>query len=322
MITDLIASVLRHWDLEPVLVVERATSGVLNEIYLITTARRQVVLRRHRRRQRELVEFEHAVIAHARAYEIPTPAAIPTPEGEVIVDHDGTFYSLFAFARGRQVLRGELTPAHARSMGTTLARLDLALADFPAPPRPLPDRPSDLGPVVAAVDQLLGCIAQRGKATDQDRWAEELLLSKAKWLESATPPVWQQPPAEVFQLVHGDYQDSNLFFDSDGSVVDVIDWDKAGSSWPPIEFVRALDYALHLDPVLCKAMVDGYRGVRPLSLDDLDRAANDWDYDKVHDHWVLEGIYLRNDDRLRIFVEPGPYVPFSDTWQQLRPLLG
>ena len=313
--------VLRHWDLEPVTGVERATSGVMNQTYLVSTAQRRLVLRRHRRSVRDQVEFEHAVIAHARAHGIPAPAAVRTPGGEVIVDHDGAFHSLFAFARGHQVSRGALTAEHARSMGVMLARLDLALADFPVPQRAVRERPADLAPVAAAVDHLLERIGRRGEQTEQDRWALDLLRTKAAWLQTATPPIWQQPPADELQLVHGDYQESNLFFDTSRTVVDVIDWDKADVGWPPAEIVRTLDLALRLDPELCTAFIDGYRTVRPVSIDDLDQAAGNWDYDRIHDHWVLEGVYLRDDDRLRIFLEPGPFVPFADRWSRIRPLL-
>lgn len=315
------AGALQHWDLEPVLTVVPATSGTMNETFLVTTDRRRLVLRKHRRTQRDQITFEHAVIAHARNKQIPTPALVTTADGTAVVQHAGSFFSLFSFARGDQLPRGRLTRAHARSMGMMLARLDLALADFPLTPEPVPDRPPDLAPVVATVDQLLGRIERLNAPTEQDRWAADLLRSKAIWLHNATPPVWRRPPADALQLIHGDYQDANLFFDDSGAVVDVIDWDKAGSGWPPAEVVRAMDHALLLDPQLCAAFVAGYRCLRALSLDDLDHAAANWNYSRVHDHWVLEGIYLRGDDRLRIFLEPGPFVPFADRWRRLRSVL-
>ncbi|WP_188895152.1 phosphotransferase enzyme family protein [Microlunatus endophyticus] len=321
MIMEATQGALRHWNLEPVTGVERATSGVMNQTYLVSTAQRRLVLRRHRRSVRDEVEFEHAVIAHARARGIPAPAAISTPDGEAIVDHDGAFHSLFAFARGQQVSRGELTAPHARSMGEMLARLDLALADFPVPPRAAREHPADLAPVAVAVDHLLQRIGRRSEQSERDRWAADLLRTKAAWLQAATPPIWRDPPGDELQLVHGDYQESNLFFDPYRTVVDVIDWDKADVGWPPAEIVRTLDLALRLDPELCAPFIDGYRTVRPVSIADLDQAAGNWNYNRIHDHWVLEGIYLRDDDRLRIFLEPGPFVPFADKWARLRPLL-
>ncbi|MBO0885216.1 MAG: phosphotransferase, partial [Mycobacterium sp.] len=131
------AAVLRalaHWQLEPIVAVDRATSGVMNEIFIVTTPQRKVVLRKHRRPDRAQVDFEHAVIRHAIDRHIPTPAAIPSLTGESIVDHEGTYYSLFEHARGDQVSHDQLSAAHARSMGSMLARLHNALATFPVQP--------------------------------------------------------------------------------------------------------------------------------------------------------------------------------------------
>jgi len=119
---------------------------------------------------------------------------------------------------------------------------------------------------------------------------------------------------------HGDYQETNLFFVND-RVADVIDWDKAEPCWPVAEIVRCLDLSLRLKPDLCVAMVRGYRSVKNLSLDDLDLAAANYGYDRVHSHWLYEQIYEAGNDRLRTFLEPGPFVPFTDRWEPLRSIL-
>ena len=36
---------------------------------------------------------------------------------------------------------------------------------------------------------------------------------------------------------------------------------------------------------------------------------------------IYEGIYERGEERLRVFLEPGPFVPFAARWQALRPLI-
>lgn len=103
------AGALQHWALEPVLAVDRATSGTMNDTFLITTEQRRLVLRKHRRTRRDQIEFEQAVIDHARKGGIPTPTTVSTPGGTTIVEHNGSFYSLFTFARGQQVAHGKVT---------------------------------------------------------------------------------------------------------------------------------------------------------------------------------------------------------------------
>lgn len=311
-----LVEVLGHWGMPPIETIERATSGVMNETFIVTTQDAPVVLRRHRRPQRALVQLEHEVIAHARERGVPAPAAIPAMSGDVIIDRDGVFYSLFAFARGQQVTKDEVTEPAARSMGETLGRIQDALADFSGP-EPAPTAPpQSSGDLVKAIESLLQRIERIPDPSEQDRWAQEHLESKLRWLEEAAPAVRREVRGAV-QMVHGDYQETNLFFEGD-RVVDVIDWDKAEVRWPVDEVVRTLDLSLRLEPALSAAFLDGYRSVRNLTREDLDLAANNYGFSQVHDHWLFAGIYVRSDDRLRIFLEPGPFVPFSDRWSQLR----
>ena len=310
--------VLSHWPLAPITSIDRATSGVMNENFIVTTHEGPVVLRRHRRTQRDLVELEHRVIAHARANGVPAPAAIETSAGEVIIDRDGVFYSLFAFARVRQLTKEQITGESARSMGVTLAVIHQALVDCPGPaPRGAGAASTSTDHVVATVRALLRRIDQETDPTEQDGWARDHLTSKLRWLETATPVERLEPPQTAVQMIHGDYQETNLFFEDD-HVVDVIDWDKAEVRWPVDEILRTMDLSLRLDPSWCAALLDGYRSRQELTADDLDLAANNYGYSQVHDHWLFEGIYVRNDERLRIFLEPGPFIPFSDRWGRLR----
>lgn len=320
MIFDEARSALERWRLGPVISMERAASGTMNETYLVRTDDRRVVLRRHRRPEREQVAFEHDVIAFARDHDIPAPAAVPSPEGELIIDQDGVFYSLFEYAVGDQVGKDELTPDHAWAMGRTLVQLHECLADYPVPEGTHLNRSPDLDAVASKISSLISRIEERPAPTEQDGWALEHLRSKAAWLNAAPTVDWLPVPDHAVQLIHGDYQETNLFF-VDHAVSAVIDWDKAEARWPVDEVIRTLDLAFRTDPVLCKPFVEGYRAVRPLPLDDLDHSANNWGFGRVHDHWLFEGVYLRGDDRLRVFLEPGPFIPFSDNWSRLRPAL-
>jgi homoserine kinase type II len=143
-VTSELRLVLDRWGLEPADRIERTESGTMNDTYVVTTARRRVVLRRHRRTDRRRIEWEHEVVAHASAGGVPVPAAIPTPDGEVVVGHGGRWFSLFTYADGEQVERKRLRPAHARAMGATLAHIHRVLADVPHPrlPGAAPLRPT------------------------------------------------------------------------------------------------------------------------------------------------------------------------------------
>ncbi|QDP96177.1 phosphotransferase [Microlunatus elymi] len=231
--------VLACWQLEPAISMTRATSGTMNDTFIVTTEQRRVVLRRHRRRLREQVDHEHAVIAHARARQIPAPAAIPTADGSIVVNRDGVFFSLFEFANGTQLGKDDLTAGHAGAMGRTLALLHRAFEDFPTEPPSSQLRSETLDAAPAKITSLLEEVESRSDQTEQDRWAREHLQSKINWLSTGPTVDWRPVAADRLQMIHGDYQETNLFFDGE-EVSAVIDWDKAEMRWPVDEVIRTM----------------------------------------------------------------------------------
>lgn len=309
-------AVLDVWGLEPVGDVTPTTLGTMNETFIVTTPARRLVLRRHRRTERCLVEREHDVIRHARDRGVPAPAALPTPAGDRVVDRAGRLYSLFSYAPGRQVARDDLTLEHARSMGDMLARVHLALEDCPFTPPPeagLPTREDTLHRLAGVVEE----IERRPDHGVQEQWALQRLRTRERWLRSGADPRPPPPSREPVQMIHGDYQESNLFFTGD-AVAAVIDWDKAEPAHPADEIVRAMYLSLHLAGSRCAAFLAGYRAVRAVTTDLIDGAAATYAFHQAHSLWLYETIYLRRDDRPRQFLRPGTFVPFADRWRAAR----
>jgi Ser/Thr protein kinase RdoA (MazF antagonist) len=282
----LVRSLVGEWGLRA-RVVEHPTAGTMNEVVIVTTDTGKVVLRGHHRRDRGRVDFEHAVMAFARTHAVPGPAAIPTPTGNVVVERDGGFWSLFEFARGWQVARGELTSDHAAAMGETLARAHVALRGLPTEHAPRAQRPGGVEATLGGIERLLAHLADIGDPGEHEAWATERLRSRADWLDRHPDPPAVKVQGE--QVVHGDYQDSNVFF-ADGVVSAIIDWDKAEVRSPAEEAIRAMHLSLRLDQARCRAFVDGYRSASTLSDDQLDQAAAVYGYHRACDLWLYVSV--------------------------------
>lgn len=198
-----------------------------------------------------------------------------------------------------------------------LAGLHDALADFPAEDKAAPVDSTDPAVLIDSINSLIERIDQVQQPSEHEAWARHHLQTKASWIATHAFPTWQQTPDDPNQLVHGDYLHTNLFF-AITDVSAVIDWDKAEVRWPIDEIIRACDLSLQMRPDLCRAMIDGYRLVRPLALEDLDRSANNWSLSMLSSQWLFVGIYVDNNDPLRNLLEPGPFVPFIDHWARVR----
>jgi homoserine kinase type II len=122
------------------------------------------------------------------------------------------------------------------------------------------------------------------------------------------------------QVIHGDYQQTNLFFDN-GRVSAIIDWDQAYVAPRAWEVVRTLHLVFEFDPGPCHIFLDAYRAEAPLTFVELEVAAAAYSHTRAHDLWPYEAVYLEDNDRARGFLRPGHFVPLSRPWSRLRATL-
>ena len=310
-VSDFPSQVLENWDIPEHHSARVPQLGAMNETWLLEWPGERAVLRRHRRSVRAEVEFEHRVLAHARSGGVPCPAVIPTGRGGSLVEDDGRFYSLYTWAPGSQVPRGQLDAEHAQSMGTMLALTHLVLADMVGGPE-AHDPIVPLEQTLGRIEELIR-VAQARPDRSRPGWAIDDLNARSRWLTATRP----SPPLQTTaasQVIHGDYQDANLFFEA-GQVSCVIDWDKARREVLAREIVRAMDYALGLERLICQPFLYAYRAVIPVSPDQLDEAAEWFSYQEAsHSLWPIEQLLLHNNDRVQGGPDHKPFKAFSQRW--------
>jgi homoserine kinase type II len=156
-------------------------------------------------------------------------------------------------------------------MGRFLAELHLALRNFPS--ERVPARSIDIDPVATlrGIDRLLAVIRDRPVLDAVDRYALERLESRRVWIECSGSAALPDLSSLGRQVIHGDYQETNLFFDA-GKVSAIIDWDQAYTAPRAWEVVRTLHLAFHLCLETCRAFLSAYRAELPLEPGDLDEA--------------------------------------------------
>lgn len=294
-------------------------TGAVNRTVLVEASTGIFVLRCSRR-ERTRVEWEHAAIAWAADRGAPVCRPIPLPSGETIAERSGTFYALFPFAPGRQIPRADLQPSHARMAGACLARLHDVFASFPMDLAPRKKLGVDIGAALAVIPQIERAIHERSVKTDLERSALAQLSGRRRWfqaLEGGDGEDIQEPMAALPQsILHGDYQETNLFFGAD-AVVAVIDWDQCGAGARSYDVLRALHLMLALSPALCRAFLEGYRSVRDLPDEELDAMARCYGALSDSNLWVFAAAYLENNERAKPFIGIGPFVPFCEKWERV-----
>ncbi len=296
------------------------TTGAVNRTVLIQTARGRYVLRAYRHAQRQPVEVEHALIAYAHARGLPVLKPIPFSGSETILERDGRFYALFPHAPGAQILKYELDEAAIGEIGAFLAHLHVALLDFPQDRVGWRAITIDRAATLAGIDSLLNVIRSRPSLDEVDQYALRRLNERHAWLEGPAPAVLPDLQSIERQVIHGDYQETNLFFKA-GKISAIIDWDQAYVASRAWEVVRTLHYVCGLETVPCRTLLAAYRAQLPLGADELDLAAEAYGLMRAHDLWHFKSYYLDGNDRVRQWIMQGSFIPFWDRWAQVAPTL-
>lgn len=314
-----LTALCRAWNLPPVLSTWTPETGIIHHTFLLKTATGNYALRAYRYAlsERKRIENEHTLIAYAQAHSLPALAPLPLPGGATILEQDGHFYALFPFAPGHQTLRGHLTLDEIRAMGSFLGQLHQVLRDYPRERVSQRQFTLDLATTLATMESLVQTIRSLPARNAEDEEALASLVERQEWLTTASPVNFEELLALEQQVIHGDYQETNLFFE-DNRVSTVIDWDQAYAAPRAWEVVRTLHYVCQLEKTACRAFLAAYRRVFPLSASDLEIAAAAYGWMRAHDTWQYKALYLDGNQRIRAFLEPGPFIPFAQKWAKLR----
>ena len=232
--------ILSAWHIGPVLATATPTHGTINRTLLVNSGSGEYVLRAYRHAERAPVGREHALIAHAIAHGVPAVAPLPLPGGATILEREGRFYALFPRAPGTQIEHCAITAEHHMAMGAFLAHVHIALRGFPIEYAARRDFTTDRAATLAEITQLEAAVRARPILTELDQQVLAQLAGRRAWI--AQMPADRLPDVSTLeqQVIHGDYQETNLFF-QDSRVVAIIDWDQSYLASRAWEIARTLD---------------------------------------------------------------------------------
>ncbi len=309
----------RAWPLGTVLSATQPTTGTMHQTFLLQTTCGPFVLRGYRHLTRARVAREHALIRFAAAHGLPAPVPIQREDGSALWEQEGRFYALFPMALGRQVPRAALGARESAAMGTFLGRLHRVLQDYPRDHVEARSFTADLPTTVARIAYLEQVIREWPQQSEIEERALRRLAERRAWLAGTAgdmPTVADIP----VQVIHGDYQETNLFF-SGGQVSAIIDWDQAYAAPRTWEVLRVFHLVFQFAPAPSRAFLRAYQRVLPLSSAHLRATAACYCHLRTHDLWVYEATYLAGNDRTRAFIHDGPFTPLDQRWAQLQATL-
>jgi Ser/Thr protein kinase RdoA (MazF antagonist) len=269
----------------------------LSAACLIDTEAGTLFVKRHHHRVRSVATLaeEHRYIAHLRQHKLPLAEVLHDADGDTAIAIGDWVYEVHRRAAGidlyRELISWQPLPnlSHAHRAGSMLARLHDASTDYAAPQRSthiLVAR-SELIAAADPVAALESQLPQRPGLADYlrgRRWQREFADLLAPWHARLQPTLVRQPRL----WTHGDWHASNLCWSGSGDDADittVLDFGLAAANCALFDLATAIERnaiawlaldagATAIHPAIARALIEGYREVRPLARGELQLLAD------------------------------------------------
>lgn len=295
---------LRRYGLGAALHVTMPGGGMLNQNLIAISARGSFFLKGYRYADSAPIAREHRLIFFAAQAGIPAHPPLSSPGGATFMRVGGRYWAIYPLLHGEQPSPSDMTPAHAAGMGRVLAHIHVALSRFP-PDEALSFPTEPTWDSQQASEEMVEYEVEIGRRPIREPFDQHALSSFAyrrTLLASgiAGPEAFASLPV---QLLHGDFHLGNLFFDHNGTVKGVIDWELAKVGPRAWEIVRTLDYTLPLaqdigrgGPLL-RAFIHAYAQATPLTEDECAAMPELYWAVRVHSLWPYEEHYRKGSAR-------------------------
>ncbi|EFH85676.1 phosphotransferase enzyme family protein [Ktedonobacter racemifer] len=317
------------WNIPPLVSVQKPLTGTIHNVFLLTTREAKYVLRiySYPPEKRFRIVNEHAIARYVQSHHLPAIAPLPISSGcETFLERDGHFYALYPFAQGEQLSRAMLNSNQSHvgeiisAMGHSLAEVHLVLSSYCLPTtRPL-SLVVNREQTIAKIEELEIVIPAKEALDDLDQRVLSALRARKQYLLTASDVDVSELNALPWQPLHGDFQETNLFF-SHGRVSAIIDWDQACSGPRAWEILRTLHYVFALDPSRCQRFLEAYQQVFPLPMEVLHLTAKVYTWVQLNNLWGWRSYYLDNNQSLRQLLSTSDSQPFTTRWAQLAKML-
>jgi Ser/Thr protein kinase RdoA (MazF antagonist) len=311
-----IKEVISAWSVTKVHSITTPNTGKVNTTIIIDSPQGKFAFRKYNHTDQLRVQRVNAVIQFAAAHGIPAVCPIPTQTGENILLLPTGLYALFPYIQGEHPTRDTLHIKRIEEMGRFLGQLHNVLKVYPL--SQVPERHFQVNPeeTLTVIKALKKCIEEREGAHPTDAYALKRLKGKKAWIESGPQDPIPNLQRMEQQVIHGDYQVSNLFY-YDDTIKGIIDWDGTSSAPRLWEVVRCLDYefGFQIEPSL--VFLRKYNAGNPIDLHQLNLMAHCYGYVEDQKLWAFQAVYFRGEDRARIYLKPGEFIPIVKRWEPL-----
>ncbi|EJI1281333.1 phosphotransferase [Vibrio vulnificus] len=317
--SDFVREVSEHWSqIDADASLNRQSGGSTNHVFRIQSTE-TFYLRQYRVRNVAQIKLEHELLQKLSQNLNTIIAPVLTRDGCSFGKIGEGFYALFPEAKGKLIEKSELSALHAFQLGKALAELHVQLASMAGNGFPTIELSWDKSAWVDRLQKIVACI-EANSALDAKGSVLRRVKQQRDYLASSQT-VHSHTPLTSRQLIHGDFHHFNVFFDLNGAVSDVIDWDLVQNMPPGYEVARACMYMFDMDVNRSLALLKGYISIKPITRLELNDGAKAWAVYADHHVWALEEVFLKNNTAAQKFIPQSDFIPFMEQWPKIESTL-
>lgn len=284
----------------------KVTAGSMSHNYILIADQTQYFLKQHRDDDLAILKKINLAEQFFSNHQIPVILPLADNEANKFILYENKYYSLYPYIKAKQYSRAELPESTIPSLATTLAKMHLIgqgqiLTGFEVTPPSKPDLSK-----LDNFNQIENIIRQQNQLSDFDKLALESLALKKK----LATEFLNQPPATLpaDTLIHGDYQEANIFFDEHGQVSHIFDFEKVRYSARAYEIVRAIEYIFlnngytpqYIDRA--RLFLTKYQEIYPIDQQEIAIAYRRHFLSAIFTDWIERDHYILNNHRVDQFL--------------------
>ena len=288
---------------------DKVEKGFLSENYILTDISKKYFLKRYRFNIEEKIIEIHTAKQYFADGGIPVILPILNNEQKTYFYFEGGYFALFPFIDGSHIERDSLTETATISLGEMLGKIHLRGKESTLPRKDV-FTGWDKEKLIARADQLIAIINEKEELNEFDRNALEGVNFRKKLIESNTA-VFEDLGIPSNCLIHGDYHDTNIFFDDSGNVEYVFDFEKVTYAPRVFELVRSMifmffDGTMEKQKIaLARLYIESYSKIYPISKEELQAGFKLFYLRQLHGFWVETEHYINKNYRVDHFLSSG-----------------
>lgn len=288
---------------------KKVKDGYLGHNYVLESNNEKYFLKQYMEGYTEAeIQDIHKVIQFFSSKNIPAILPIQNINKKTYFTCNSKIFTLFPFVNGIKKDVANMSDQAIKSLAKTLAKMHLLNHDGPALEICHKQKGLDTEKFLKSHTQITKHINSKKTKDSFDILALKVLKLKKDIVENNIKKI-QDFKFPSDHLVHGDYQVNNIFFDNNGEVQYIFDWERAHIGSRFHELIRSMDYNF-LDGEykqknfdMAKLYLQTYRELSPFNTKGFINSFQGYYFNKAHSLWIERTHYLENSNRVDCFLE-------------------